>query len=321
MTEETTVPTLSALLEEAPRNWGRWGDNDEVGALNYLTPEHVLASAAAVRQGKVFTLQVPMCDPRGDPMSPTRQANQRYMVLDKSHFNAGKAPHVPGGLEWADDVVVAYLQGTTHYDALGHAWHGEAIWNGADASTTIGGLGHASILPLASRGVVGRGVLLDMARHRGKDVLGRGETFTHEDLLACASAQGTEIQKRDILLIRTGWVNWFYTVGPDEAYRDFFEPGLTYSPELVAWFDEMEIPNLVTDTTGNEVPAHPESGAYWPLHVALLCYLGVSLTEIAWLEDLATDCAGDGQYDFLFTAGPLKVVGGSGGPVNPIAIK
>jgi kynurenine formamidase len=321
MNEPNTVVPLGELLRDAPKNWGRWGPNDEVGALNFLTAEEILRGVQCVRQGKAFTLQVPMCDPRGDPMSPGRQATQRYMVLDKGDFQAGKAPDLPGGLEWADDVVVAYLQGTTHYDALGHAWQGDQIWNGADATTTIGGLSHASVFPLADRGVVGRGVLLDVARHRGKDILGQGEIFSHADLVACAEAQGTTLQKRDILIVRTGWVKWFYSVGPDQAYADFREPGLAYSPELVQWFHDMEIPNLITDTTGNEVQVDPGTGGFWPLHVALLCYLGISLTEIAWLEDLADDCAADGQYDFLFAAAPLKVVGGSGGPVNPLAIK
>jgi kynurenine formamidase len=121
--------------------------------------------------------------------------------------------------------------------------------------------------------------------------------------------------------VRTGWIAKFYKVSREEFYGNFVEPGLTYSPELVQWFHDMEIPNLVTDTIANEVTVDPVSGVTLPLHNALMRNLGVTLTEIAWLDDLADDCAADGQWDFLYTAAPLKVVNGTGAPVNPIAIK
>jgi kynurenine formamidase len=89
----------------------------------------------------------------------------------------------------------------------------------------------------------------------------------------------------------------------------------------VKWFQEQEVPNLVTDTIANEVTVDPESGVTLPLHVALMSWLGVTFTEIAWLDDLAAACAEDGRYDFLYAAAPLKVVNGTGAPVNPIAIR
>lgn len=317
----TDVPSLGELLKDSPKNWGRWGDDDEIGCLNYLTPEVVLAAVSVARQGKVFTLQVPMADPAGDPIWPGRTPAQRFSVSDKGQWMAGKAPQYPGGLEGADDFMVCYLQGSTQYDALGHVWFGDQIYNGYDAATTVDGLAKASVLPLAKKGVVARGVLLDIARHRGKDWLDKGETFSHEDLLACAEAQGTEIRKNDVLVVRTGWIGKFYRVTREEFYADFNEPGLTYTPELVQWFADTEIVNLVTDTIANEVTTDPVSGTLLPLHVALMSNLGVTFTEIAWLDDLAEDCANDGQYDFLYTAAPLKVVNGTGAPVNPVVIK
>ena len=166
-----------------------------------------------------------------------------------------------------------------------------------------------------------RGVLIDMARHRGKEVLGPGETFSHVDLLEAAERQGVVIEKRDILIVRTGWIGSFYKREHAEFYKDFKEPGLTYSRELVQWFQDMEIPNLVTDTMANEVTVDPVSGVELPLHNALMRNLGVALTEIAQLDPLAEDCAKDGQWTFLYAAAPLKIVGGSGAPVNPIVIK
>jgi kynurenine formamidase len=242
-------------------------------------------------------------------------------VIDKGMWLAGKGREFPGEFEYADDYICMYLQGTTHYDALGHAWAGDQIWNGYAAATTIGGMSKASVRPLADHGIVGRGVLLDMARHRGKSALDRGETFTHTDLVDCANRQGSPLEKRDILVIRTGWVGWFYEVGPQVAFSDFREPGLVYSRELVSWFHEMEIPSVVTDTTANEIAADPVSGFQWPLHIALMSYLGITLAETAWLDDLADHCAADGQYSFLFAASPLKVNEATGAPVNPIVIK
>jgi kynurenine formamidase len=180
------------------------------------------------------------------------------------------------------------------------------------------------VLPIAERGIVGRGVLVDVARHRGKPALEAGETFTHDDVLAAAAAQKTAIEKRDILIVRTGWIGTFHDRERERrrgARTRFVEPGLTYSPELVAWFHEMEIPNLVTDTIGNEVTTDPESGVMLPLHNALMRNLGVTFTEIAELDPLAADCADDGQYTFLYAAAPLKIRGGSGAPVNPIVVK
>src|SRR5439155_21029002 len=101
-----------------------------------------------------------------------------------------------------------------------------------------------------------------------------------------------------ILVIHTGWIGKYYKVSHDEFYENFNEPGLTYSPALVQWFQDMEIPNLVTDTIANEVTTDPESGVVLPLHAALMRNLGVTLTELAWLDDLADDCDGDKQYTF-----------------------
>jgi kynurenine formamidase len=317
----TTAPDLVDLLKDAPTNWGKWGPDDEVGALNYLGPEQVLAAVRLVSSGKVFTLQRLIGDPKGDPVWPGRTPAERTQILDEGDWDeGGKGPAYPGGLHYADDKLDAYLQGSTQYDALGHLWYDGKLWNGFDARTTIGGLDKASVEPIAQRGVVGRAVLLDMARFRGKKTLDKGETFTHEDLMACAQAQGIQIEKRDILIIRTNFLQLFFEQGP-AFYEGFNEPGLVYSPELVQWFADMEIPNLVTDTIANEVTTDPNTGVALVLHNALMRNLGVTLTEIADLEQLAADCAEDGQYTFLYVAAPLKVAKGSGSPVNPVVIK
>ncbi|WP_254545794.1 cyclase family protein [Halomarina pelagica] len=314
---------IAELLADAPSNWGRWGDDDEVGALNYLTEEEVLRGVRAVEHGKTFTLGLPIGRPGGDPVWPGRSGADHYMELDKGHFEAGKVD-VPGaaGLEYADDVVYMFLQGTTQFDALGHVWYDDRLYNGFDAGTTKGGMEYCSIEPMAEHGVVGRGVLLDVARHRGRDRLDRGERITLDELLDCADEQGVEIEKRDVPIIRTGWIELFYEEGADAFYGDeFAEPGITYSRDLVEWFHGMEIPAFGTDTVANEQTVSDETETILPLHGALLRDQGVAFNEINRLDELAADCDDDGKYDFLYVGAPLKIVGGTGSPVNPIAIK
>ena len=321
MTDKPT-PHYAEFLKDAPKNWGKWGDRDEIGCLNYLGPAEALAGVAEIRSGKSFTLGMVLGNPAGEPMWPGRRPARRINMVDHSLWAAGKGFPIPGGVGYSDDMMILDIQSSSQYDALGHAWHDDTIWNGYSAETTVGGHAIASIVPIAEHGVVGRGILLDIAHYRGKKVLDPGETFTHDDLMACATAQGAEIRPRDILLIHTGWIASYYD-GDTAKFQgaDFCEPGLTYSPELVEWFRDMEIPNLVTDTIANEVTVEPATGLSLPLHQALMRNLGVVFSEILNLSPLAEDCKNDGQYTFLYTAAPLKIHEATGAPVNPVVIK
>ena len=314
------APDLTDLLADAPKNWGRWGDDDEVGSLNFLTNDEVLRGVRTIKTGELHTLQRLIGDPKGDPVWPSRLPAEREMVIDESAWDGDDAPNFPGGLHYADDKLVAFLQGSTQYDALGHVWYGGQIWNGYDARTTVGGLDKASVEPIAQRGVAGRGVLIDMARYFGVEAIEARRTFDHNDLLAAAEQQGVSIEKHDILLIRTNHLQLFFEQG-DKFYEDFCEPGLQYSPELVKWFHEMEIPNLVTDTIANEVTTDPDTGVALTLHNALMRNLGIALTEICDLESLAAACAEDGRWDFFYVAAPLKIHRATGAPVNPVAVR
>jgi len=316
----STAKTLHELLANAPKRWGRWGPNDEIGALNFLDAAQVRRGLASALQGRTFTLGVPIGTDRGDPVFPGRWPARHYMVADKAGFENGHWHPLPGGLEFADDYVSGFAQAGTHCDGLGHMWFDDTIWNGFSAQTTNGGMTKAGVMPLGERGIVGHGVLLDMARHRGKPALDRAETFNHTDLLDCARAQGVEITPRSILLIRTGWVGALFD-GRQSVGENYWEPGLTYSRELIDWFDRMEIPNLVTDSLANETTYHAETGMQLVLHAALMRNLGVVFTEMAWLDALADDCAQDGIYQGFYCAAPTKVTKGTGGSANPVFIK
>jgi kynurenine formamidase len=310
---------LHDLLAGHPRNWGRWGDLDEVGALNFLGTAEVLRGVAAVRSGRVFTLGSTLARPDGDPVWPGRPTGKRYAVQDKSTYDEGHA-RSEGGDEFADDVLFISLHGTTHTDALGHVWYDDALWNGYPARSTTGRLTSASVLPLAQRGIVGRGVLVDLARATGRAALARDERVELSDLLAAATAQGVEIEKHDILLLRTGWLGEYERDREEFGRAPFAEPGLIHSRALVDWFHEREIPALGTDTLGNELTLHPGLGDVSALHAALMRNLGVVFTEALQLDELSAACAESDRWTFLYAAAPLKVVAGSAAPTNPVVI-
>ncbi|MGH7931723.1 MAG: cyclase family protein [Candidatus Binataceae bacterium] len=317
------VSNIVEVLKDAPKNWGRWGADDQIGCLNFLTSDEVLRGVRSVKQGKVFRLGVPVARPQGDPLHPVRSQPIRTQTMDEGFYLSGRAKPFPGGLKYSDDVIVMFPQGTTQYDALGHAWYGDKLYNGYDPKSTIGGLQKCSVQPIAEHGVIGRGILVDVARYKGKKHLDRGEGVTLNDLLKTAEKQGTAIEKHDIVVLHTGWLNRYYEEGPGAFFPDgqYDEPGLQYSEELVNWFHDMEIPSISADTIGCEQATHSELHVGGLLHSALLCNLGVIFNEIVWLKDLADHCAHDGQYSFLFAGAPLKLVYGCGSAVNPIAIK
>jgi kynurenine formamidase len=316
----TDKKALSRLLAEAPKNWGKWGPADEIGALNYLTSDEIRSGMAAVRQRRPFALGVPVATAAGDAVFPGRWPARHYMVADKAGFEAGHWRPLAGGLEFADDYVTGFAQSGTHCDALGHMWFDDEIWNGYPASSTKGGMTKASIEPIARRGIVGRAVLLDLARFRGQPFLDRAETVDHRDLVECARAQAVEITSRSILLLRTGWLAALAR-GDAKIDERYWEPGLTFSVELVRWFAEMQIPCFLTDTLANETTYEPNSGLMLVLHAALMRNLGVVFMEMGWLEELADDCAEDRRYEGLYTAAPIPVSQGTGGGFNPIFIK
>ncbi|MRJ44043.1 cyclase family protein [Idiomarina loihiensis] len=315
---------IENLQKDMPKNWGKWGDDDQLGALNYLDEKQALRGIKAVRSGETFTLQLPITHGVG-PVFPGRVPAMHFMTQDESMYSVNKLDELAGGVKYSDDAVFMYLQGTTHMDALGHAWYGDKVYGGVSADSTVHGHDHVDVGVLAEHGIVGRGVLLDVGHLKGGDIgrLAPGSCITLQDLKDTAKAQDVTVEKRDILLIRTGSVGRFYQEEPDAEWSATTEPGLCYSKDLIKWIDNMEIPVIAADNLAVElVPQKIEGKDYViPLHGALIRDLGVVLSELYWLDDLAADSREDGQYTFMFTAAPLKMERGSGSPINPIVIK
>lgn len=349
--EDAPEGDLETLLEDLPKNWGRWGDDDELGAFNFLGSDETLAGIRAATRGnavETFTLQMSMTgEVAADPIFPTRTVARRANTQDERSYQQGEAEPLAGGLKFSDDWFInnLYPQGSTHVDAPGHAWYGDRIYNGFDAMTTAEvkefdeplencegvevsktrGMGKADISHVADHGIVGRGVLLDVGRAMGgeNDRLDPNECVTLDDLRATADVQGVRLRKRDILAIRTGSAARTREDDPDTEWKPLEEPGLCFSEDLVRWVHEMELPVIGGDTLSVERNVQIIDGEQYlvPLHAAFHRNLGMPFAEVLWLEDLAASSARDGIYEFLFAGAPLNIERATGALINPVALK
>ena len=192
-----------AEATEKLRNWGRWGKDDQIGTLNHVTPEDIVKAASLIRTGKVFALGIPL-DSNGPQ---TGLFGGRFNPIHQMLATGTDA--IAGRQDWnkiryADDTLNLCVQGATHWDALGHIFYEDKAYNGYDAKLIDAkGLNVLGIEHSKSK-MVGRGVLLDIARFRGVDWLNDGEGIGNEELDKCAKDQNVEIRRGDFVIVRTG---------------------------------------------------------------------------------------------------------------------
>jgi kynurenine formamidase len=272
-------------------NWGRWGEADQRGALNLSTPEVVRAALGSVREGRVYPLGPPIDHNRG-PIVPSRP---RPTVLHQRRKTSS-------GDSGADDYVVLNTHGTTHVDALGHVWAGDRVYNGHPEMTGACGVDTVG-------GIVGRGVLLDVARLHGKPWLEPGYEITPDELTAAEKA-AAPLRPGDVALVRTG-----YLEEPRWDSEEWNEAWPGVGGDCADWFLDREVIAVGADNHGVETrPA--KRGRPLELHLKLLHQAGVFIMELLSLAELSRD----GVSEFLFVAAPLRIVGGSGSPISPLAI-
>jgi kynurenine formamidase len=293
-------------------NWGRWGDGDQLGTLNYITPESVAAAAALATTGVVVQLGVPLDKVSG----PQRTAPRRYNPI---HF-MDELPvdnRLPGEVGVADDVMLLPLQAVTQWDSLAHvSFRGKLYGDLPETMVTSHGALTNSIDKIAGS-VAGRGILADFPDELGVDHLDEGYAITAEDLDRNLTARGITPASGDLLLVRTGFLqhcrarNW-------EGYHGDM-PGLGLS--TIEWLHEHEIAAVATDTASLEVRPFDAEGIGVPFHAVAIVHMGLLLGEIFDLEGLSAACRADGRYEFLLVAPPLASVGGVGSPINPYALK
>jgi hypothetical protein len=325
-TTPATLPSYDELpvVPGAPRgsSWGLWGPDDVLGCLNLLRPEAVAGAAAGVRHGVVFNLNLELELP--DPPLFSRSAFE-HVVLGS-------------GIGHDDELTNWNTQRSSQWDGFRHMKHPSwGFYN--DVADEAHGIHH-----WARRGLAGRGVLADVARWResvGRPVAPSApDEITIDDLHATLAAQETEVRTGDILLVRTGWLEWYRSLDED-GRRAVAEDamsgtcGLRRGRETAAGLWNLHVAAVAADNPALEVMPFgpwdrdrmagwrddPEAAADTMLHFSLLGLLGIPIGEFFDLDALAVHCAADGRYSVLVTSAPLNLEAGVATPPNALAIK
>ena len=301
------------------RNWGRWGNDDRIGTLNHVRPEDIVRAARLVRAGKVFALGIPL--DRNGPQTGLfggRWNPIHTMLATGTDAVAGRQDVVPN-IRYADDALNMPVQAATHWDSLGHIFYEERMYNGHDArevdSTGVGKLG----IEHTRNRMVGRGVLLDVARFKGVPWLPDGYGISNDELDACARAQHVAVGRGDFVIVRTGQMERCLSEGQWGGYAGGDAPGVRF--ENCYWSQAKEIAAICSDTWGVEVRPNETTEANQPWHWVVIPAMGLTMGEMFYLKELAEDCAADKVYEFFFCGPPLVITGGTGSPINPQAIK
>jgi len=308
---------------ERYKNWGKWGPKDEIGTLNYTTAEDIVAAARLVKKGKVISLALNF-----DHTGP-QGAKSKYPAMGRTNpihtmlrtgtdAYSGVLDH--RGIRAADDMVVMPLQCGTQWDGLGHVFYENSMWNGYDCrEVTSNGAQKCGIEKTKSK-MVGRGVLLDVARALGKKWLDDGYGITIADLDMTAKKQNVQVKRGDFVIVRTGQMEAKLEAGSWDGYPGGDAPGFSF--ETLAWIKRTELAALASDTWGCEVrPNETEPGINQPWHWITIPIMGMTMGEIFYVKELAEDCAADKVYEFLFVAPAIPITGAVGSPTNPLAIK
>ncbi len=312
--ETYTIDDVYGLGRELS-NWGRWGPDDERGTLNHLGPEQRLAAASAMRSGRTFSLALPLKTGVG-PQSGSIGRTNCLHVMTQTGDTTGPLD-MGGAADFTDDMLILSCQGSTQWDALSHIYYSGEMYNGVPATEVSAAGSGRNGIDKVHDDFVGRGVLLDMARHASAACWDLRHSIRSEDLDACADAQGVTIGSGDIVIVRTGAMT---AVDGDDwsRFRDTCLSGLHFT--TVRWMAEHEVAAGAADNVMVE-GLSPVAGVTSPMHMIAIRDMGLLLGELWYLEDLADDCADDGQYDFFLAAQALPIAGGCGSPVNPIAVK
>lgn len=312
--------TIKDISEAADRlkNWGRWGPEDEIGTLNNVSAQDIVNAARLIRKGKVFSLalnfdsQGPQSGLWGNRFNPIHT-----MLATGADAIAGRQEAI--GIRYADDMVTMPLQCGTQWDALGHIFFGDKMWNGYDAKLVDCNGAQKNGIEKVKDKMVGRGVLLDVARAKGVESLEDGYGISISDLDQCAATQHVEVRRGDFVIVRTGHMERCLKSGQWGGYAGGDSPGLRF--ETADWIRSKDIAAICADTWGCEVRPNESTEASQPWHWVVIPMIGISMGEIFYLKDLAEDCAQDQVYEFFFCGPPLPITRAVGSPVNPIAVK
>ncbi|HEY0647925.1 cyclase family protein [Phenylobacterium sp.] len=298
---------LKVLFDQVS-NWGRWGADDQRGALNHIGPAEVFAGAALVREGRTISLSRDF---------PTRPGPENPWPAQHHMLMGGDDCCVPGveGLEASTDFIGIAFHGmaSSHIDALCHVFAQGRMYNGRPATEVRSTGARFNSIMAARDGIVGRGVLLDIPRARGVRYVPSDHMVTAAELEAAEQALGVRVGKGDLLLVRLGRDVRRAEKG-DQAV-----PGL--DPRVVAWLHAREVAVLGGDGVHDPIPGGQVHRDWaMPIHMIGLAAMGLHLLDNLNLEPLAVVCDELGRWTFQLVAAPLPIEGGTGSPLNPIAI-
>jgi kynurenine formamidase len=311
----------AAIMEAAKKlsNWGRWGKDDQIGTLNHVTPDDIVNAGKLIKKGKTFALGLSLKEPIQSGLFGGRWNPIHTMLATGTDAVAGNQDVPFPYLRYADDAINMPCQASTQWDALCHIFLDDKMYNGFDAKLVDArGAKKLGIEHVRDK-MVGRGVLLDVARWKGVESLADGYAISNADLDGCAKAQGVAIKKADFVLVRTGHQERCLAAKDWSGYAGGDAPGLAF--ETAYWIHGKNLAAICTDTWGCEVRPNETKEANQPWHWVVIPAMGLSMGEIFYLKELAADCASDKVYEFFFSAPPLHLPGGAGSPINPQAIK
>ena len=315
-----TAPSEDVVLTwfEQLSNWHRWGPDDRLGTLNHVTPAKRVSAAGLVRDGVSVSCS---WDIRTGRQPGATVENQRYMLSTglgladegrKGLLGGGRA----GGAQEFIGMVFHGLD-VTHLDSLAHIFWDGKMYGGAPASMVSdrqGALMH-DVLAVA-QGVTTRGVLLDIARLRGVDVLAADDHVYPEDLEAAEQAAGVRVEPGDVVLMRTGEGGARRRTGRDYNAN---KPRSGYQAACLPWIHERGVAMLASDVAQDPTPTGYRTVSM-PIHMVGIVAMGLWLIDNCQLEDLADTCARLGRWEFQFALAPIRFQGVTGSPVNPLAV-
>ena len=311
MAESVTAEYMARIFEEV-KNWGKWGSDDERGALNYITEKKRAAAAALIRDGVQVScaLDFPV-DPSPDNPHPALH----MMVV------AGDACCTPGapGLQMSMDFIGISYHGmaSSHIDALCHFFVDKQMYNGFPAEDVLSTGATRNSIMAARDGIAGRGVLLDIPRLRGVEWLELSDTISVDDLDAAEKEQGVNVEEGDILLIATGRDARREKHG---RWEPVVEGQAGLDPRCIPWLHERKIAVLGSDAISDSLPGTGLADWAMPIHQCCLVAMGVHLLDNLELATLGAACAERNRWEFFLSLSPLRIAGGTGSPVNPLAI-
>ncbi|HTR69060.1 MAG TPA: cyclase family protein [Mycobacteriales bacterium] len=306
------LPAEFSELAAEVNNWGRWGDDDERGTLNLITAETLLAGVSTIRDGRRFSLAIPMSED-GPQLGFVKGRTNPIRSTIALHELMGNNP---AGVRFNDDAVSMGVQAATHVDALAHVSYDDRMYNGFPTSvvdeTGAHRLGADKLGVIASRGV-----LLDLAGARGVDRLDGGRALTPDDLDRAEEFGKVTVSEGDIVLLRTGQM-LHQRAGDRMAYSI-----TTAGPSMqtVRWFHARGVAMVATDNLSFEVFPPERDDIFLPVHMLHIVEMGLVQGQNFDLEDLAAACADDGRYAFFVNATPEPIVGAAGAPCTPVVLK